>query len=154
MEKDVKLSNEFMLSDFAYNPNPEFLQQNMEYAKNTKGIISRLIKTSVRAEEIQVILGKKIHIEKGIICPEVNNMLLDSSPTSWHLSGYAIDFTCEAFGSPYKICMDLMRGYFPFDRLYNEVTHLHCCIHENYRMITRTLLQRGMPFAEGMLPWE
>lgn len=52
-------------------------------------------------------------------CP-VLNKVIGSKPTSAHLTGYAIDFTCPTAGTPRQIVAALIKSKVPYDQVIEE----------------------------------
>lgn len=63
--------------------------------------------TAQMLEIVRTLLGAPIHINSWIRCPALNAHL-GSSPTSQHILGEAVDFTCPTFGSALEICTYLL----------------------------------------------
>lgn len=54
-------------------------------------------------------------------CPALNQAV-GSKPTSAHLTGYAIDFTCPTAGTPEQIVAALIKSKVPYDQVIQEFT--------------------------------
>lgn len=66
-----------------------------------------------------------LHIDSWYRCPGLNRAV-GGAALSAHMMGYAADFTCAAFGEPFKIVNFLAgRTEFQFDQLIQEGTWVH-----------------------------
>jgi len=77
-------------------------------------------------EQVRAILGKPMHVDSGFRCAELN-ALVRGVPTSAHLSGFAADFVCPAYGAPIEIVKKLTSppSVIEFDQLIQEGTWVH-----------------------------
>jgi hypothetical protein len=76
-------------------------------------------------EQIRAILGQPLHISSGFRCPALNG-LVRGVPRSAHVTGFAADFICPAFGTPAVIVSKLADGSLScFDQLIQEGTWVH-----------------------------
>lgn len=60
-----------------------------------------------------------IHVSSWYRCPELNKAV-GSKPTSAHITGMAIDFTCPTYGSPERIVKVLKASGLTYDQLIVE----------------------------------
>ncbi|MDR7332253.1 D-Ala-D-Ala carboxypeptidase family metallohydrolase [Roseateles asaccharophilus] len=88
---------------------------------------ARLQRTAELMERVRELLGgRAIHINSGYRGPAVNKAVggVDSSA---HTQGWAVDFVCPDFGTPFKVCEELVASDLLFDQLIHEYgrwTHL------------------------------
>ena len=76
-------------------------------------------------ENVRSILGDKpIRINSAYRNPTVNKGV-GGSKTSDHMNGYAVDFVCPKFGTPFEICKEIARSGLKFDQLIMENTWVH-----------------------------
>ncbi len=75
-------------------------------------------------EEVRALLGKPIHVDSWYRSPELNHAV-GGSLSSAHLQGYAVDFTCWAFGTPLAICKAIAASNIRFDQLIQEGNWVH-----------------------------
>lgn len=88
-------------------------------------ILARLKTTAGQLERLRDLLGgKPIIVSSGYRSPAVNRAA-GGEKSSAHLQGWAIDFTCPAFGSPLRICERIERSALSFDQLIEEGTWVH-----------------------------
>ena len=112
----MQLSEHFTLEEATYSetairkgiPNqPSTLQlENMKHA-------------AAKLEEVRALLGKPMHINSWIRLPEVN-IAVGGSGKSSHMDGWAIDFTCKDFGTPYEVCKAIEASGIKFDQMIHE----------------------------------
>ena len=80
-------------------------------------VLDNLLITAWSMENVRELLDSNpIYISSGYRCLELNT-LLGSKPTSAHIRGLAVDFTCEKFGSPH----DIVDAIFRSDILYDQI---------------------------------
>ena len=90
-------------------------------------------------EMIRALLGKPINIHSGYRC-EALNKAVGGVSNSAHLTGYAVDFTCPEYGSPYKVARDLAGSpSVSFDQLICEGTWVHISFDPKMRRELLTL---------------
>jgi len=80
-------------------------------------VLDNLYKTAMEMENVRELLGNNpILISSGYRSLSVNE-LLGSKPTSAHIRGLAVDFTCPKFGDPH----DIVDAIFGSDILYDQI---------------------------------
>jgi hypothetical protein len=80
-------------------------------------VLDNLLITAWSMENVRELLNNNpILISSGYRCLELNT-LLGSKPTSAHIKGLAVDFTCPKFGDPY----DILDAIFKSDIQYNQL---------------------------------
>ena len=67
---------------------------------------------------------------------------------SAHQSGYAADFTCKVFGSPYDVACAIAKSGIAFDQLIQEGTWVH--ISFDPAMRHQRLTKRGSGYVAGI----
>ena len=119
-----KLSAHFTLAEFIRSTTATAQQID-----NTPppGIIDRLKVTAGRMEQVRALLGgNSIHITSGYRNPTLNEAV-GGTATSDHMSGYAVDFVCPNFGTPYQICCAIRDS--------DLMAHVDQLIHEKLRWV-------------------
>jgi hypothetical protein len=72
------------------------------------------------AEQVRVLLGNApMIVSSGYRCLQLNSKI-GSKPTSAHVSGLAIDFTCPSYGTPLAVCRAIAASGIPFDQVIHE----------------------------------
>lgn len=80
-------------------------------------------------EHVRSILGNNgIRVSSWFRCVKLNKAV-GGSPTSAHVQGYAIDFTCPKFGTPKEICIALKKAGIKVDQLIQEY---HSWVHISF----------------------
>lgn len=90
-------------------------------------LMQAVLRTATGMEKVRAALGDKpININSWYRCEKLNN-LLGSKPTSQHLKGEAVDFTCPSYGTPTQICKNLLtfKALIRWDQLILEHTWVH-----------------------------
>lgn len=112
-------------------------------------VVRRLWSTAGHMEMIRALLGKPILISSGYRCAALNKAV-GGVANSAHQTGYAVDFTCPDYGSPYKIAMELANSpSISFDQLIQEVTWVHISFDPKMRRELLTL--QGGQYKKGIL---
>lgn len=107
LDPGQRLSRHFLLE--------EFLRSETALAKNIKNIasgeeIERLKMVAGHMEEIRALLGHKpIRVTSGFRSEKLNR-LVNGVSNSAHRLGYAVDFVCPTFGSPFEICKAIVNS--------------------------------------------
>lgn len=81
--------------------------------------LKHMVETARQFEAVRDLLGKPIRVSSWYRSQALNKAV-GGSPTSDHVKGYAIDFTCEAFGSPREICEAIVKSNIDFHQLIQE----------------------------------
>jgi hypothetical protein len=119
-----KLSTHFTLEEFIRSA-----KATAERIDNTPppDIIARLKVTAERMEQVRDLLGgNAIHISSGYRNPALNKAV-GGTNTSDHMSGYAVDFVCPGFGTPYEVCCAIRDS--------SLMAHVDQLIHEKLRWV-------------------
>lgn len=82
-------------------------------------LLQNLTYTAQQMEKVRAILGQPISINSGFRCDAVNRAV-GGVTTSAHSFGFAVDFVCPAFGTPYDVCAKLIAAGMKFDQLIHE----------------------------------
>lgn len=109
----MQLSSHFSLDEFTHSPTAirigDANDPPMELLPNLK-------RTAHGLEAVRELLGGlPIHVSSGYRSPLVNNMI-GSKPTSQHLTGHAVDFTCPAFGTPEQVMRRIISSGIEYDQ--------------------------------------
>lgn len=132
----------------------EFTRSNTATAKGIDNtpppdVVRRLWSTAGHMEMIRALLGHPINIHSGYRC-EALNKAVGGVGNSAHLTGYAVDFTCPGYGSPYKVAMDLANSpSISFDQLIQEGTWVH--ISFDPKMRRELLTMKNGKYQKGIL---
>lgn len=100
-------------------------------------IIENLRYTAERLEEVRGLLYRPMAISSGYRSQALNDAV-GGSMTSQHRYGFAVDFTCEAFGSPFEVCKAIEASPIEFDQLiheYGKWTHISFARHVPRRSV-------------------
>jgi Peptidase M15 len=88
-------------------------------------VVDHLKVTAAGLEQVRALLGSPLHIDSGYRSPALN-AAVGGVPNSAHLTGYAADFICPAFGTPLEIVKQIQTdGTIDFDQLIQEGTWVH-----------------------------
>jgi zinc D-Ala-D-Ala carboxypeptidase len=81
--------------------------------------VRRLKRLAAGLERVRTITGRDLDVTSAYRGPALN-ALVGGSRTSHHMQGYAADFSCPRFGSPFRVCKAIMRSGLRFDQLIYE----------------------------------
>lgn len=83
-------------------------------------VVMNMKKAALQMELIRMELNSNaIHISSWYRCPALNKAV-GSKPTSAHVTGWAVDFTCPTFGPPGKIVTRILASKVAFDQIIHE----------------------------------
>lgn len=85
----------------------------------TMEIANQLDMTANQMDKVRDLLGHPVLVSSGYRCPELN-AAVRGSPTSSHMCGEAVDFTCPKFGTVREVFDAVRRSYIRFDQLIIE----------------------------------
>lgn len=113
----MNLSAHFTLDEATFSPTAERLGID-----NTPPpeVIYNMQQAALGMEKVRMELGGlPIHINSWYRCPALNTAI-GSKPTSAHVTGWAIDFTCPKFGTPMEIMYKLRDSKIVYQQLILE----------------------------------
>jgi hypothetical protein len=90
-------------------------------------LLDTVLKVAQGMERVRAALGNHpITVNSWYRCPELNKAI-GSKPSSQHIAGEAVDFTCAEFGTPVSICKKLieLKDLIRYDQLIMEGTWVH-----------------------------
>lgn len=103
-------------------------------------ILTNLQALALGLEQMRVnlkLFNSPIIIDSGYRCEELNTAV-HGAHNSAHMSGYAADFICPSYGTPFKIVTDLAATDLQFDQLIMEGTWVHISFDPQMRMQVMT----------------
>jgi zinc D-Ala-D-Ala carboxypeptidase len=110
--------------------------------------------TAAKLEEVRTLLGNKPIAVNSAFRNKAVNEAVGGVPNSAHALGYAVDFTCASFGTPYEVCKKIAASSIKFDQLIHERrawVHLSFDSNRNRRQLL-TLPVSGSTYQDGILP--
>ena len=110
-------------------------------------VIENLRMLAKLLEQVRELLGgNSIRISSGYRSLALNRHI-GSSDTSAHIRGYAVDFTCQAFGTPIQVAKKIAESNLKFDQLIYEGTWIHIsCDPKNRRQLLTANFKGGKAF--------
>ena len=110
--------------------------------------------TAARLEAVRTLLGGKPITVNSAFRNKAVNEAVGGVPNSAHALGYAVDFTCASFGTPYDVCKKIAGSSLQFDQLIHE---RHAWVHLSFdptrnRRQLLTLPDSGNSYQDGILP--
>ena len=113
----MKLTDHFNLNEFTASQTA-----TRHGINNTPSQVAteRLRMLATTLEQVRSLLGNNsIRISSGYRCLDLNRAI-GSSDLSAHVLGYAVDFTCPAFGTPKEVANKIAESPIKFDQLIYE----------------------------------
>ncbi len=116
-------------------------------------MVPRLKALAAELEKVRTLLGNlPISINSAFRNKAVNEAV-GGVPTSAHAMGYAVDFTCAGFGTPFDVCTKIAASGLKFDQLIHERRNwIHLSIDPRMRRQLLTLPVTGSTYQPGILP--
>lgn len=111
--------------------------------------LDNLRDTANAMEDVRELLGYPILVHSGYRSPEVNQ-LVRGVPTSAHCQGYACDFVCPEFGTPYEVAKEIASSSISYDQLILEYGWVHISFDPKQRMEELTKVSAAAPYQQGL----
>lgn len=144
----MRLSEHFTLDELVASENAARL--NIDNTPTQEHLLNIRAFLVPGLEQVRALLGKPMIVTSGYRCPALNAQTPGSSPTSAHPMGYAADFICPGFGTPWEICQAIAASSIRFDQLiYEYAAWVHVSFDPRLRMVLTTKLA-GQPYREGL----
>jgi hypothetical protein len=154
----MKLTDHFNLNEFTASQTA-----TRHGINNTPSQVAteRLRMLATTLEQVRSLLGNNsIRISSGYRCLALNRAI-GSSDLSAHVLGYAVDFTCPAFGTPKEVANKIAESPIKFDQLICEggtpekpiATWIHIsCDPKNRRdILTATFIKGKAFYTKGLV---
>jgi zinc D-Ala-D-Ala carboxypeptidase len=119
-----------------------------------KAMLPTLKRLAEKMEEVRTLLGGKAISINSAFRNKAVNEAVGGVPNSAHALGFAVDFTCASFGTPFEICKKIAASKLQFDQLIHERrdwVHLSFDPNRNRRQLL-TLPVTGSTYQDGILP--
>jgi len=115
-------------------------------------IYYNVLLASAGMEKLREILGNNpIKVNSWYRSKALNDMV-GGSPFSDHMKGFAVDFICPKYGSPYDICKAVENSDLDFDTIIHEYGRwVHISFNPKFRKRVLTKMT-GTPYLAGILP--
>lgn len=145
----MNLSPHFTLEEFTFSETA--VRKNIANIP-TPEIIENLRIVARNLEIIRQNLGHPIIISSGYRSPAVNR-LIGGSVNSAHCLGWAVDFTCPGFGTPYTVAQRISGMGLVFDQLIHEYGRwVHISFDPQARKKRLTITGKRTGYVDGILP--
>lgn len=86
--------------------------------------LERMRQAAISMERVRSFLGHGIRVSSWLRVIQLNRAI-GSKDSSDHVYGCAIDFTCQAFGTPYEICKAIIDSGIEFSQMIYEGAWVH-----------------------------
>ena len=108
---------------------------------------------AAKLEEVRKLLGDKPISINSAYRNKAVNAAVGGVPTSAHALGFAVDFTCAGFGTPFEVCKKIAASKLQFDQLIHERRDwIHLSVDPRNRRQLLTLPVSGNDYQSGILP--
>ncbi len=87
-------------------------------------VLENMKATAGKMETVRKLLGEPLHVDSWFRSEELN-AAVGGSEHSAHMSGWAVDFVCPAFGPPEQIVRLIDKAKLQFDQCIQEGTWVH-----------------------------
>ena len=114
-----QLSKYFTLEEMVISQ--EAIRRGIDNSPTT-GIIAALTCTAFEMDNVRELLDHPVIVSSGYRSPELN-AAIGGSPTSSHMNGEAVDFTCPGFGTVREVFDAIRKSDIKFDQLIVEFGH-------------------------------
>jgi len=117
-------------------------------------MLPTLTRLAAKMEDVRTLLGGKSISVNSAFRNKAVNEAVGGVPNSAHALGFAVDFTCASFGTPFEICKKIAASKLQFDQLIHERrdwVHLSFDPNRNRRQLL-TLPVTGSAYQDGILP--
>lgn len=142
----MQLTKNFTLSEFIESETAE-----RKGVDNTPSelVINNLKIAAEGMQKIRDLLGQPIFISSGYRSPKLNKAI-GGSATSAHCYGYAVDFKCPNFGTPYEVTKKIIASGLKFDQIIWEGTWVHVSFDPKMRnqKLTATFKNGKVTYSE------
>lgn len=119
-----------------------------------KAMLPTLKRLAEKMEDVRTLLGGKAITINSAFRNKAVNEAVGGVPNSAHALGFAVDFTCASFGTPFEICKKIAASKLQFDQLIHERrdwVHLSFDPNRNRRQLL-TLPVTGSAYQDGINP--
>ncbi|MGH6922190.1 MAG: D-Ala-D-Ala carboxypeptidase family metallohydrolase [Propylenella sp.] len=117
----------------------------------TQEHLANLRKLAAAMEPVRSLLGHPILISSGYRNPTLNKAV-GGVEDSDHALGWAADFVCPLFGTPFDICVAIRDSGITFDQLIHEKRRwVHLSFNPRMRNETLTLQPDSTKYVPGIL---
>ncbi|MES2724465.1 MAG: D-Ala-D-Ala carboxypeptidase family metallohydrolase [Pseudomonadota bacterium] len=145
----TKLSDHFSLEELTYSDTAVRLK--LSNLPPTADLV-RLTATAQAMEAVRDLLGKPIKVSSGYRGAALNKAV-GGAKSSAHCFGYAVDFRCDGFGSPYDVCMAIAGSGIVFDQLIHEYGRwTHISFDPRRRKMPLSIFSAKRGYLNGILP--
>lgn len=114
--------------------------------------LKNIQRTALMMEKVRTLLGGKAIKVSSWYRNTAVNKAVGGVPSSQHLTGLAVDFTCPSYGSVLAVCKALKDSDIPFDQLiweYGRWVHIGFCNCPKPRRQVLTI-REGSGYVNGL----
>ena len=149
----MNLSDHFSLEEATHSDTATRLgisnQPNAQQLENMKV-------AAIGMEKVRELLASPINVNSWIRLPDVN-VAVGGSKVSSHMDGWAIDFTCKGFGTPFEVCKAIEKSNIKFDQMiyeFGDKGWTHISFAPEMRQQKLTIFRPQNKYAIGILTQE
>lgn len=147
----TEITKHFKFEDFTFSETA--IRKGIDNTPSD-AVAERLGIVAHRMEFIRETLDLPVIITSGYRSPEVNK-LVGGSARSAHCEGWAVDFRCPAFGTPYQVAMRVSAMGLPFDQLIHEYgSWVHISFDPAMRLQRWTIFDKKIGYVPAIMTRE
>lgn len=143
----TKLSEHFSLEEMLVTQVRDVENEPQGAAKER--VLAALAELAQGLERVRALLGNKPVIVTSGYRSMLVNRIVGGSPSSAHMRGWAADFICPGFGSPFEVCQAIEGSVLEFDQLIYEESWVHLSFDPRMRMEVLSKRKHGA-FVSGL----
>lgn len=145
----TQLTPHFSLAEFTASTTAR--QRGLDNTPDAATILN-LTLAAQGMERVRALLDAPITVTSAYRSPQVNRAV-GGSATSAHCLGFAVDFTCPTFGTPYVVCQAILASGIHFDQLIHEYgAWTHISFDPRGRQMPLTIANAARGYLHGILP--
>ena len=113
--------------------------------------LANLTSAVQQLEAVRALLGSPVHVDSGFRSLALN-FAVGGAANSAHLSGWAFDFVCPAFGTPLAIVKAVEASGIKFDQLimeHNAWVHISFDPKMRQQVLTASYGPKGTKYTQG-----
>lgn len=147
----MHLSNNFTLEEATFSETATRLGINNQ---PTDRQLENMKITAEGMEKVRALLGKPIRVSSWLRQPELNQAI-GGSRISSHMDGWAVDFVCPAYGTPYEVAKAIESSGIKYSQMIHEFGRwVHLSFAPDMKQQSLTIFRPQNKYVAGILTAE